>query len=149
MDFIISKTGRYEFNFPLESVNRLRFSMPMLLGCFAAFYHWVGHGQLRSPWVSQSTTNLFVQNLQFNPMNTVSLASCTPSRVSKVVADHDDLLTHWRYIQMSKLRANIFLTPTTSNYLWSSVVCKNQNFKVDCFDLTLFWAPNWVEKTPI
>ena len=32
---------------------------------------------------------------------------------------------------MSKLRANIFLIPTTSNYLWSSVVGV---VKVDYFD---------------
>ena len=38
-------------------------------------------------------------------------------RMSKVVADHDDLLTHWRYIYMSKFITKIFLIQTTSNYI--------------------------------
>ena len=38
------------------------------------------------------------------------------TRVSKVVADHDDLLTHWKYMLMSKLRTNLCLIQTTSNY---------------------------------
>ena len=46
-------------------------------------------------------------------------------RVANVVADHDDLLTQWRPIKMSKFRANIFLIPTTSNYFWASEVFKN------------------------
>jgi hypothetical protein len=39
-------------------------------------------------------------------------------RMSKVVADHDDLLTHWRYIYMSKFITKIFLIQTTLNYFW-------------------------------
>ena len=49
-------------------------------------------------------------------------------RVANVVAHHDELLTQWRYIWMSKLGTNIFLISTTSNYLRSSAVCKNQHF---------------------
>ena len=51
-------------------------------------------------------------------------------RVANVVADHDDLLTHWRYMYMSKFRTNIFSIATTSNYFWSSVVAV---VKVDYF----------------
>ena len=39
---------------------------------------------------------------------------------------------------MSKFGANIFLIATTSNYLWSSAVCKNQRFLVDNFVLEIF-----------
>ena len=49
-------------------------------------------------------------------------------RVANVVAHHDELLTQWRYIWMRKLGTNIFLISTTSNYLRSSAVCKNQHF---------------------
>ena len=49
-------------------------------------------------------------------------------RVANVVAHHDELLTQRRYIWMSKLGINIFLISTTSNYLRSSAVCKNQHF---------------------
>ena len=49
-------------------------------------------------------------------------------RVANVVAHHDELLTQWRYTWMSKLGTNIFLISTTSNYLRSSAVCKNQHF---------------------
>ena len=36
------------------------------------------------------------------------------SRVANVVADHNDLLTQWRPIKMTKFHANIFLVRTTS-----------------------------------
>ena len=49
------------------------------------------------------------------------------TRVANVVAHHE-LHTQWRYIWMSKLGTNIFLISTTSNYLQSSAVCKNQHF---------------------
>ena len=42
---------------------------------------------------------------------------------------------------MSKFSANIFFIQTTSNYFWSSAVCKNQSFKVDNFVLPLILAP--------
>ena len=54
-------------------------------------------------------------------------------RVGNVVADHNDLLTQWRPIWMSKFCANIFLIRTTSNYLWASEVSKNQVFKSQFF----------------
>ena len=40
-------------------------------------------------------------------------------RVSKVVADHADLLAQSRYIKLSKLRENIFLIRATLNYFHS------------------------------
>ena len=54
-------------------------------------------------------------------------------RVANVVTVHDDLLTQWRPISMSKFDANIFLIRTTSNYFWASEVFKNQSFKVTYF----------------
>ena len=54
----------------------------------------------------------------FSLLNYVTLESMC-SRVANVVAHHDELLTQWRYIWMSKLGTNIFLIPTTSNYLRS------------------------------
>ena len=63
------------------------------------------------------------------------------SRVANVVAHHDELLTQWRYIWMSKLGTNIFLISTTSNYLRSSAVCKISIFKVDKFVLPIFLLP--------
>ena len=58
-------------------------------------------------------------------------------RVSLVEADHYDLLTQTRYILMSKLRKNIFLIQTTSNYFWSSAVCNFLTFKVNFLCLKL------------
>ena len=60
------------------------------------------------------------------------------TRVANVVAHHDELLTQWRYIWMSKLGTNIFLISTTSNYLRSSAVCKNRSSKS-----WLFWFSRW------
>ena len=57
----------------------------------------------------------------------------TYPRVANIVADHDDLLTQWRPILMSKFRAKIFLIRTTSNYFWASEVLKNQRFKSHLF----------------
>ena len=57
----------------------------------------------------------------------------TITRVANVVADHDDLLTQWRPIKMSKFRANIFLIQTTSNYFWASEVFKTQKFRSHLF----------------
>ena len=54
-------------------------------------------------------------------------------RVAKVLTVHDDLLTQWRPIKISKFRANIFLIQTTSNYFWASEVSKNQVFKSQFF----------------
>ena len=54
----------------------------------------------------------------FSLLNYVTLESMC-SRVANVVAHHDELLTQWRYIWMSKLGTNIFLISTTSNYLRS------------------------------
>jgi hypothetical protein len=59
-------------------------------------------------------------------------------RVASIVAHHDELLTQWSYIQMSKLGNNIFLISTTSNYLRSSAVCKNRSSKS-----WLFWFSRW------
>ena len=50
------------------------------------------------------------------------------TRVANVVADHNDLLTQWSPIKMSKFRADILLKRTTSNYFWASEVSKNQLF---------------------
>ena len=58
-------------------------------------------------------------------------------RVAKVVAIHNDLLTQWRPIKMSKFHANIFLIRTTSNYFWASEVSKNQVFKSHFFHLPM------------
>ena len=69
-------------------------------------------------------------------------AGYTLVRVSKVVADHNDLLFNTLKVYINeKIASQYFLIPTTSNYLWSSAVFKNQSFKVDCFDLSLFLAP--------
>ena len=57
----------------------------------------------------------------------------TITRVANVVADHDDLLTQWRTIKMSKFRANIFLIQPTSNYFWASEVFKTHRFKSHLF----------------
>ena len=54
--------------------------------------------------------------------------SILAGRVANVVTVHDDLLTQWRYIYMSKFCGNIFLIQTTSNYLWASEVSKNQGW---------------------
>ena len=53
-------------------------------------------------------------------------------RVANVVADHDSLLTQWRYIRISKFRTNIFSLATTSSDFWTSVigVVKNDYRKV-------------------
>ena len=41
--------------------------------------------------------------------------------VSKVVADHDDLQTHWRYMLCKLVNSEqIFLIQTTSNYFWAN-----------------------------
>ena len=66
-------------------------------------------------------------------------------RVAKVVTVHDDLLTHWRPIKMSKFCANIFLIQTTSNYLWASEVSKNQVFQSQLF-LTSHPSNQWIMK---
>ena len=58
--------------------------------------------------------------------------------MASIVAHHDELLTQWRYIWMSKLGTNIFLISTTSNYLRSSAVCKNRSSKS-----WLFWFSRW------
>ena len=60
-------------------------------------------------------------------------------RVAKVVTVHNDLLTQWRPIKMSKFCANIFwykLLPTTYG---PQKFPKNRVFKVDYFILTLFF----------
>ena len=54
-------------------------------------------------------------------------------RVDMVVTIHDNLLTQQRHIPMGQFRANIFLIPTTSNYLWASKVFKNQSSKSQLF----------------
>ena len=61
---------------------------------------------------------------------------CT--RVAIVVADHDDLLTQQRHIEMSKFHANIFLLRTTSNYFWALEVFKNQRFKSHLFPFSQY-----------
>ena len=62
----------------------------------------------------------------------------TFNRVANVVADHNDLLTQWRPIKMSKFRANTFLFRTTSNYFWASEVFKNQRFKSHLFSFSQY-----------
>ena len=59
-------------------------------------------------------------------------------RVANVVADHDDLITQWLPIKMSKFCANIFLIRTTSNYFWASEVFKNQRFKSHLFSFSQY-----------
>ena len=63
----------------------------------------------------------------------LQFASYLLIRVANVVADHDDLLTQWRPIKMSKFCANIFLIGTSSNYFWTSEVSKNQVLKSQFF----------------
>ena len=65
-------------------------------------------------------------------------------RVSKVVADHNSHLTQWRYIQISKFSANIFLIQTTSNYFWAdknwSFFLENKVFlKIEVFKNFQWW----------
>ena len=62
----------------------------------------------------------------------------TYTRVANVVADHDDLLTQWRPIKMSKFCTKIFLIQTTSNYFWASEVFKNQRFKSHSFSFSQY-----------
>ena len=60
------------------------------------------------------------------------------TRVAKVVTVHNDLLTHWRPIKMSKFCANIFLKRTTSNYFWASAF-----LKLTSLFFQYFWCQNW------
>ena len=55
------------------------------------------------------------------------------TRVDMVETNHNELLTQCRHIPMGQFGANIFLIRTTSNYLWTSEVFKNQSFKSQLF----------------
>ena len=97
---------------------------------FGIFVPDVTHTVLQSLWLSSSTA--FMQKNVFTSL--IILQTIYASiRVANVVADHDDLLTQWRPIKMSKFCANIFLIQTTSNYFWASEVSKNQVFKSQFF----------------
>ena len=56
------------------------------------------------------------QQIDLLAMNVTWFPKDFEVRVANVVTVHDDLLTQWRPIQMSKFRTNIFFTQTTSNY---------------------------------
>ena len=64
-------------------------------------------------------------------------------RVSKVVADHADLLTQSRYKKLSKLRENIFLIRAILNYFhslqFSDFQSKFSMSKIDFFSFSFFF----------
>ena len=59
--------------------------------------------------------------------------------MSKVVTDHDDLLTQSRYISMSKLRENIFLIRT--RYVLQTTYGSQQFAKISVFNVDYFVLP--------
>ena len=67
------------------------------------------------------------------------------TRVANVVADHDDLLTQWRNIKMSKFSTNIYFIRTTSNYFWALEVFKNQRFKSHLFSFSQYKKKSGIE----
>ena len=81
---------------------------------------------------------LFFEWKMFWNIWTLNLDPGVQVRVANVVEIHDDLLTKWRPISMSKFRVNIFLIRTTSNYFWASEVFKNQRFKRHLFSFSQY-----------
>ena len=55
------------------------------------------------------------------------------NRVGNVVRDPNKPLTQQRYYKMNRLRANILLIPTTSNYFWAS-----EGFQIKVEDLPIY-----------
>ena len=84
----------------------------------------------RKPFESSKSKCFKIDSKCFNQFEIIQTLQ---GRVAKVVTVHDDLLTQWRPIKMSKFHDIIFLILTTSNYLWTSEVSKNQGFKSQLF----------------